>query len=110
MRFLPRRGEKLGGAILKDWAVDGLVRVMSAPPIDVTVRSFPPMLGPFGTQAEIVPGQTFWIADSTQTQRECIEPGCLHSPTGGSEWKPSQECAAKPLFDQPDRYRAATAF
>ena len=43
---LPRRGEKLGGAILIDWAVDGLVRVMSAPPIDVTVRSFPPMLGP----------------------------------------------------------------
>jgi hypothetical protein len=68
---------KVGDAILKGWAVDGLVRVTSAPPIDVTVRSYPLMPGRFGTQAEIVPGQPFWIADSTQPSGSALNPAAF---------------------------------
>ena len=53
---------------------------MSAPPIDVTVRSYPLMPGPFGTQAEIVPGQPFWIADSTQPSGSALNPAAFTAP------------------------------
>jgi len=68
---------RVGEAILKGWAVDGLVRVTSAPPINVTVRTFSLTPGPFGTQAEIVPGQPFWIADSTQPSGSALNPAAF---------------------------------
>src|SRR5450631_1912473 len=57
---------RAGNAILKGWAVDGLVRVTSAPPINVIVRVNSPVFGPYRTRPDIVPGQPYWIADSTQ--------------------------------------------
>ena len=75
----PSWGE-VGATILKGWAVDGLVRVMSAPPINVTVRSFPPVPGPFETQAEIVPVQPLWIADSTQPSGRALNPAAFTAP------------------------------
>ncbi len=68
---------KVGDVILKGWAVDGLERVMSAPPINVTVRSFSRTFGPFGTQAEVVPGQPFWIADATQPSGRALNPAAF---------------------------------
>jgi len=56
----------VGRAILKGWAVDGLVRVSSAWPINVIARGFSPVIGLYTTQADIVPGQPFWLADPTQ--------------------------------------------
>ena len=76
---------RAGNAILKGWAVDGLVRVTSAPPINVTVRVISPVFGRHLTQADIVPGQPYWIADATQPggtalNKDAFEP----SPTGNT--------------------------
>jgi hypothetical protein len=47
--------DRVGNAILKGWSVDGLVRVTSAPPINVIVREISPVFGPYRTQPDIVP-------------------------------------------------------
>jgi hypothetical protein len=70
-------------AILKNWAVDGLVRVMSAPPINVFTRGFSPAFGGYTTQAEIVPGQPFWIPDSTQPSGRALNPAAFTFPPVG---------------------------
>jgi hypothetical protein len=41
------------------------------------VRRFSLTPGPFGTQAEIVPGQPFWIADSTQPSGSALNPAAF---------------------------------
>lgn len=71
---------RVGKAILAGWAVDGLVRVTSAPPINVFVRGVSPMLGLYEAQADIVPGQPFWIADSTQPSGRALNPAAFASP------------------------------
>ena len=76
---------RVGDGILKGWAVDGLVRVSSAPPINVTVDG--PTAGPFystyTTEAEIVPGQPYWIADPTQPRGRALNPAAFTSPAAG---------------------------
>jgi hypothetical protein len=74
---------RAGKAILGDWAVDGLVRVSSAPPINVTVRE-PTLLGGVDlTQADIVPGQPNWIADPTQPSGRALNPDAFAPPAAG---------------------------
>jgi hypothetical protein len=72
-----------GDAILKGWAIDGLVRVSSAPPINITVRAVSPVFGIYTTQAEIVPGQPSWIADPTQPSGTALNPAAFTSPPAG---------------------------
>ncbi len=76
---------RISHGILKGWAVDGLVRVSSAPPINVTIDGL--MAGPafltYTTQAEIVPGQTYWIADLTQPSGRALNPLAFTSPPAG---------------------------
>jgi hypothetical protein len=72
-----------GDAILKGWAIDGLVRVSSAPPINITVRAVSPVFGIYTTQAEIVPGQPSWIADPTQPSGTALNPAAFTSPPPG---------------------------
>jgi hypothetical protein len=61
---------RTSNAILKGWAVDGLVRAMTAPPINVFIQGYSPVFGHYTTQADVVPGQQFWISDSTQPAAE----------------------------------------
>ena len=76
---------RTSNAILKGWAVDGLVRVTSAPPINVTVRVISPVFGRHLTQADIVPGQPYWIADATQPGGIALNPDAFEpSPTGNT--------------------------
>jgi hypothetical protein len=56
---------RVSNAILKGWAVDGLVRSSSAPPLNVTAFNQTGFLGFFLTLANVVPGQPSWIADPT---------------------------------------------
>jgi hypothetical protein len=70
-------------AILGGWAVDGLVRVSSAPPINVTIRGFSPVFGRYIAQADIVPGQPQWIADPTQPSGQVLNPVAFASPALG---------------------------
>jgi len=67
-------------AILRGWAVDGLVRVSSAPPINVSAFVFSPVIGYHLSQANVVPGQHYWIADSTQPAGRALNPGAFSAP------------------------------
>jgi hypothetical protein len=73
----------IGNAILRDWAVDGLVRVSSAPPINITVLVSTPVFGSDRTQAQVVPGQPYWIPDSTQPAGIALNPAAFTSPPPG---------------------------
>jgi Carboxypeptidase regulatory-like domain/TonB dependent receptor-like, beta-barrel len=70
-------------AILKGWAVDGLLRAMTAPPINVFIRGVSPAIGIYTTQADTVPGQPSWIADSTQPSGRALNPAAFTSPPVG---------------------------
>jgi hypothetical protein len=75
---------RAGKATLGGWAVDGLVRASSAPPINVFVRGFSPTLGGnYTTQADIVPSQPVWISDSTQPSGKTLNPAAFTSPPVG---------------------------
>ena len=70
-------------AILGGWAVDGLVRATSAPPINVFLRGISPVLGRYTPQADIVLGQPYWIADPTQPSGQALNPAAFASPSVG---------------------------
>jgi hypothetical protein len=78
----PSRG-RASQEILKGWAMDGLVRVTSAPPINVIIRGFSPVFGLYTTQADIVPGQPEWITDPTQPSGRALNPAAFTSPPLG---------------------------
>jgi hypothetical protein len=71
---------RAGNAILKGWGVDALVRASSAPPINVTAGGVSSQFGQYTTQAEIVPGQPFWIGDSTQPSGKALNPAAFTAP------------------------------
>jgi hypothetical protein len=74
---------RAGKAILGGWAVDGLVRATSAPPINIFLRGISPVLGRYTAQADIVPGQPHWIADPTQPSGQALNPAAFASPSVG---------------------------
>jgi hypothetical protein len=74
---------RAGEAILGGWAVDGIVRASSAPPINVTVRGVSPVLGLYTTQAEIVSGQPYWIPDPTQPSGTALNSAAFTTPPTG---------------------------
>ena len=73
----------VGRAILKGWAVDGLVRVSSAWPINVVVGQFSPVIGGYTTQPDIVPGQPFWLADPTEPGGKVLNSAAFTAPPPG---------------------------
>jgi len=77
-------GGGMGAAILKGWAVDALLRVTSTPPINVIVSVVSPQTGYYQTQAEIVPGQLYWIPDPTQPNGRALNPGAFTTPAAGA--------------------------
>ncbi len=85
---------RAGKAILGGWAVDGLVRVSSAPPINVTVGGLVPQSEYNRIQADIVPGQSYWIADPTQPDGTRVESGGFCAATRREERRLSKKWAA----------------
>jgi Carboxypeptidase regulatory-like domain/TonB dependent receptor len=75
---------RVGKAILKGWAVDGLVRVSSAPPINVTAFNENGFISFFLVQANVVPGQPSWIADATQPSGRALNPAAFSLPGPGT--------------------------
>jgi hypothetical protein len=66
--------------ILRGWAMDGLLRVSSAPPINVTTTNVSLITGFYVTQPDIVPGQPVWIPDSTQPAGRALNPAAFVKP------------------------------
>lgn len=71
---------RVADAILKGWAVDGLLRLSSAPPIDVIVQEFSPVTGLYQTTPDVVPGRPFWIPDATQPAGTALNPAAFVAP------------------------------
>jgi len=94
---------RISNAILKGWAVDGLVRVSSAPPINITVTVISPVVGAYRTQAQVVPGQPFWIPDSTQPSGTALNPAAFTTPPAGQVGDFPRNSLRSPYFiDQTD--------
>jgi hypothetical protein len=74
---------RAGKAILGGWAVDGIVRASSAPPINVTVGGTMPVSSFNHIQADIVPGQPYWIPDPTQPDGKALNPAAFAAPPAG---------------------------
>lgn len=72
-----------GNALLKGWAVDGLVIVSSAPPINVTAFNTSALTGYYQLQANFVPGQPYWIAAPTQPSGRALNPAAFSLPAMG---------------------------
>jgi TonB dependent receptor/Carboxypeptidase regulatory-like domain len=71
---------RVADAILKGWAVDGLLRLSSAPPIDITVNEYSSVTGSYQTRPDVVPGQPIWIPDSTQPAGRALNPAAFVAP------------------------------
>ena len=94
---------RVGNAILRGWAIDGLVRVSSPPPINITTYVVSPVFGGYLTQAEIVPHQPFWIPDSTQPAGRALNPAAFTSPPVGQMGDFPRNGLRSPYFiDQTD--------
>ena len=74
---------RVGNAIMKGWAVDGLVRASSAWPINVTIGAVSPVFGFYKTQPDIVPGQPYWLAAPTQPGGKVLNPAAFTHPASG---------------------------
>ena len=71
-------------AMLKDWALDGLLRVSSPPPINVTIGAISPVFGRHQIQPDIVPGQPFWLEDLSQPGGKVLNPAAFARPAAGT--------------------------
>ena len=80
----PLPGAGVGAAILRGLAVDGLLRITSQPPVNVTAVAYSQVIGYNLTQAEVVPGQPFWIRDATQPNGRALNPNAFTTPAVGS--------------------------
>jgi hypothetical protein len=76
---------RAGNAILKGWAVDGLVRASSPPPLNVTVYNETGFISFYLTLANVVPGQPFWIPDPTQPAGRALNPAAFSLPPTGMQ-------------------------
>jgi hypothetical protein len=74
---------RAGSAILKGWALDGLVRASSGPPITVIVGNQDDELGYYQILADVVPGQPSWIRDPTQPAGKALNPAAFSLPPNG---------------------------
>jgi hypothetical protein len=73
----------VGRALLKDWALDGIVRISSPPPMNVRIQGNSPELGPYNTQPDLVPGQPIWIAAPGQPGSQALNPDAFTLPPPG---------------------------
>jgi hypothetical protein len=97
----PRSG-RVVNTILKGWAVDGLVRLSSVPPINITVRAVSPIFGSYRTQAQVVPDQPFWIADPSQPSGTALNPVAFTTPPRWTDRRLPQKRAAQPILHRSD--------
>jgi outer membrane receptor protein involved in Fe transport len=75
---------KVGHAVVKGWALDGVVRASSARPFNVIYElyGYANGNGTYVTQADVVPGQPFWIPAPGQPRGEVLNPDAFAKPSG----------------------------
>lgn len=94
---------RAGNAILKGWAVDGLVRASSAPPINVVVYNQTGFISFYLRLANVVPGQPSWIPDPTQPAGRALNPAAFSLPPTGVQGNYPRNSLRSPYsIDQTD--------
>jgi len=94
---------RAGNAILKGWAVDGLVRVSSSPPLTVVVGNQTSVVGYHQVLANVVPGQPFWIPDPTQPAGRALNPAAFSTSADGLQGNYPRNSLRSPYsIDQTD--------
>ncbi len=78
-------GGQVGKAVLNGWSLDGIYRLQSTPPIDVTIDEIDPVLGNIAVRPTRVSGQPIWIPDSSQPAGKALNPAAfILKPDGSS--------------------------
>ncbi len=94
---------RVRNAILKGWAIDGLVRLTSAPPLTVVDGNQTSTIGFYQVLANVVPGQPFWISDPTQPAGRALNPAAFSSPPQGVQGDYPRNSIRSPYsFNQTD--------
>jgi hypothetical protein len=94
---------RASNAILKGWALDGLVRVSSPPPLNVTIGNETGSVGYYLALADIVPGQPYWIPDPTQPAGKALNPAAFSFPATGLQGNYPRNSVRSPYgIDQTD--------
>ncbi len=70
-----------GRGLLRGWTLDGIVRAKSAPPVNVFFVSYNAVGSTF-VQADVVPGQPFWLTDANEPRGRVISPDAFAAPAG----------------------------
>jgi hypothetical protein len=74
---------RVGKAIMRGWAVDGLMRVTSPWPINVTIGQVSPVIGPYRTQPDVVLGEPYWLPAPNQPGGKVLNPAAFTRPPAG---------------------------
>jgi hypothetical protein len=75
--------EPLNHGLLRDWQVDGVVRISSAPPYDVTAQVDSPVY--YETRADIVPGVPFYLPAPGQPGGRTLNKDAFTAPSAGQQ-------------------------
>jgi hypothetical protein len=75
--------ERLSGALLRNWQMDGIVRISSATPYDLIAKVSSPV--PYQTRPNIVPGVAFYLPAPGQPGGRILNPGAFTTPAAGQQ-------------------------
>ena len=79
----PAWGGRVGNEVFNGWALDGIYRFQSVPPLDVTISEIDPVLG-FMEVRPVLTGQPIWIPDSTQPAGKALNPAAFTLAANGA--------------------------
>jgi hypothetical protein len=71
---------KVGRAAFAGWALDGIFRASSPPPVNVIIAGYDARIGYYKVQPELVPGQPIWIPDPTEPAGKALNPNAFTLP------------------------------
>jgi hypothetical protein len=74
----------LGHILLKDWAVDAIVRASSAPPLNVRIEGVSRELGAYRTQPDLVANQPLWLDAPDHPGGRVLNPDAFTLPAPGA--------------------------
>jgi hypothetical protein len=75
---------KLGSAVCNGWALDGLVRLSSPWPLNITAETLSPATGGYyNTEADVVPGVPYWLAAPGQPGGKVLNRAAFTFPAPG---------------------------
>ena len=74
---------KASGILLRNWQVDSIVRISSAPPFDLVALAISPQIGYYYTRPDVVPGVPFYLPAPGQPRGRVLNPAAFAVPPNG---------------------------